>query len=146
MATRGRPSKYTKAVAERLCAELAKGKSLRRICREDDSLPAEVTVRQWAAEDRNGFYAHYTRARDIGLDAMADQVVDIADGAEADQDTDIARDRLRFDARRWYLSKMAPKRYGDKVALTGEDGGPVKHQFVAPDQYDEDAWESQHKS
>lgn len=145
MARRGRPTRYTKAVAARICAELAAGKSLRRVCREDESLPTEATIRQWAAEDRNGFFSQYTRARDIGLDAMADQVMDIADGADT-EDGDVPRDRLRFDARRWYLSKMAPKRYGEKVALTGEDGGPLKYQFIAPEQYDEEGWEKQQES
>jgi hypothetical protein len=43
--------------------------------------------------------------------------------------------RIWFDARRWYLSKLAPKRYGDKLTqeLTGSDGtslGPTKIEIV----------------
>jgi len=74
-------------------------------------------------DDREGFAAHYTQARDLGLDTLADQVLDIADAGE-----DVIRDRLRFDARRWYLSKLAPKRYGERIhtELTGADGGPVQ--------------------
>jgi hypothetical protein len=39
----------------------------------------------------------------------------------------IARSRLRFDERRWYLSKLAPKRYGDRTAHehSGPAGGPL---------------------
>lgn len=112
----GRPTEYTQEIADYICSKLAEGMSLRAICRSDD-VPHEATVRGWAVEDRNGFFTQYTRARDIGLDCMADEVQEIADNKEGD----VARDRLRFDSRRWYLSKMAPKRYGEKLAHVGGD-------------------------
>ena len=31
----------------------------------------------------------------------------------------IARSRLRVDARKWVAAKLAPRKYGEKVALTG---------------------------
>lgn len=105
----GRPTAYTAAVAEAICEKLASGDSLRAICEADD-MPHEATVRGWAIENREGFYTQYTRARDIGLDCMADRVL-----TDADTATDASLGRLKMDARRWYLSKMAPKRYGDKV-------------------------------
>lgn len=122
--TRGRPSIYTQQLADDICKALAEGKSLRSICRAE-GMPTEATVRMWAADDREGFYSQYTRARDIGLDCVADEVFEIADGGKDHQ-----RDRLRFDARRWYLSKLAPKRYGDKITQehTGADGGPIQSQ------------------
>lgn len=122
--TRGRPSDFTQEIADAICARLSAGESLNRICK-DEGYPSESTVRGWVVDDREGFSAKYTRARDIGLDVVADQVFDIADHG-----TDAVRDRLRFDARRWYLSKLAPKRYGDKLAVGGdEDAGPIKHEF-----------------
>lgn len=122
--TRGRPSIYTSELADTICKALAEGKSLRSICR-DEGMPTEATVRMWAADDREGFYSQYTRARDIGLDCVAEEVFEIADDG-----SDHQRDRLRFDARRWYLSKLAPKRYGDKITQehTGADGGPIQSQ------------------
>ena len=35
------------------------------------------------------------------------------------------RSRLRVDTRKWVLSKMLPKLYGDKLQHTGEGGGAV---------------------
>ena len=35
------------------------------------------------------------------------------------------RDRLRVDTRKWVASKMKPKKYGDKVELSGPGGGPI---------------------
>jgi len=130
---RGRPSTFTWAVANKICERLAEGETLRSICR-DKGMPAASVVRRWALDDREGFYAHYARARDTGLDAMADELLDIADDGENDRDADgkadsehINRSRLRVDTRKWYLSKLAPKRYGDRssLELTGANGGPV---------------------
>ena len=137
----GRPISYTKVAAKLICDRLAAGETLRSICR-DDKAPPESTVRQWVMDDRNGFSAQYARARDLGLDAMADELIDVADNATNDymerEDPDnpgyqlngenVQRSRLRVDARKWYLCKLAPKRYGDRQQLevSGKDGGPIE--------------------
>src|SRR4051812_2164281 len=61
----GRPSTYTAELAATICARLATGETLRAVCR-DDGMPSESTVRTWALDDREGFSAHYARAREIG--------------------------------------------------------------------------------
>jgi len=82
-------------------------------------MPDRQTVANWLTQDAK-FFGQYTRARDLGLDDMADDVLEIADEDPGITDmgaTDsgkVASLRLRFDARRWYLSKLAPKKYGDK--------------------------------
>jgi hypothetical protein len=137
---RGRPSTFTWTVANEICGRLSKGETLRSICR-DKGMPDEAVVRGWALDDREGFYSHYARARDLGLDAMADGLLDIADNGTNDyvEKNDPGnpgyrfngehqqRSRLRVDTRKWYLSKLAPKRYGDRssLELTGANGGPV---------------------
>jgi hypothetical protein len=140
MAERGRPSKYTPELAALICDRISRGESVRSICRDDD-MPDESTVRQWAVEDREGFYPHYAKARDIALDLMADDIIEIADTpvtgvktktnekgeTETTEGDMIEHRRLRVDARKWYLSKLAPKRYGDKVAVGGaEDLPPIQ--------------------
>lgn len=137
MAERGRPTDFTQEVAAAICAELAKGRSLRDVC-SDEGMPAESTVRLWALEDREGFSAQYVRAREVGYHSMADELMEIADDARNDwmerrgeddagwqaNGEHIQRSRLRVDTRKWMLSKVLPKLYGDKVALTDGDGGP----------------------
>src|SRR5262249_52703816 len=43
--------------------------------------------------------------------------------------------RLALDARRWYVGKIAPKRYGEKLEtkteISGPGGGPVQLQVSA---------------
>lgn len=112
---RGRPSLYTQEIADLIVHGVSEGRSLRSICTPED-MPSEATVRRWVIDDLEGFSAHYTRARDIGLDCRADALVEDAKTAK-----DAGLGRLSFDADRWYLSKLAPKRYGDKTALVGGD-------------------------
>ena len=140
---RGRPTIYTPELVTDICVRLAGGESLRAICR-DGSMPAESTVRGWVKDDREGFPAQYARARDIGLDAMADELLAIADdGSNDTYKTDdgkvivdhdhIQRSRLRVDTRKWLLSKMAPKRYGDRqhLEMTGAGDGPIQHEDMS---------------
>lgn len=137
--TSGRPSTFTQTLACGIVTRLASGESLRAICR-DENMPAEATVRGWVIDDRDGFSAQYARARDIGLDALADELLEIADntelgvktktgpnGAEKTEGDMIEHRRLRVDSRKWYLSKLAPKKYGDKLTqeLTGKGGASL---------------------
>lgn len=133
---RGQPLTYTKAVADDICARLATGESLRGICR-DEGMPPESTVRRWVLEDHDGFAARYARARDMGLDSLADEILEIsntpqvgtktvskATGVEVTEADMIEHRRLQVDARKWYLAKLAPKKYGDKLAIGGADDLP----------------------
>ena len=78
---RGRPTVYTEAIASEVCERLAAGESLNAICR-DAHMPAENRVREWALDDRAdkggtgaGFAARYTRARSVGLERLADELI-----------------------------------------------------------------------
>lgn len=134
-----RPSDYSPELAAEICKRLAETGNLREVCRADD-MPPESTVRLWALDDREGFAAQYARAREIGYLSMADETLEISDDSSGDAIVDeetgvarpntefVARSRLKVDTRKWLLSKVLPKVYGDKVEQTvvGADGGPVK--------------------
>lgn len=133
---KGRPTIFTKALAAEICKRLALTGNLRAVCRADD-MPTEAIVRCWALDDRDGFFAQYTRARELGYLSMADELTEIADDDSGDVKIDgegnerhdsefSARSRLRLDTRKWLLSKALPKIYGDKLAVTGDGGGAIK--------------------
>ncbi len=111
---------YAEQKASAICESLANGESLRAIC-QAEGMPDEATVRGWVIDDVQGFAAKYNRARNIALDCMADGTISIAD----DLTEDPASRRIRFDARRWYLSKLAPKRYGDRIEIAGDPDNPL---------------------
>lgn len=97
-------------IKDRVCLEIAEGKSLRSICEADD-MPAAETIRVWLIDDSE-FSVQYARAREEQADFYADEIIDIADKAK---DANLAR--LQIDARKWKASKMQPKKYGDKLDL-----------------------------
>lgn len=120
-----------------ICEQLADGKSLREICRQY-GMPACSTVFVELSRDQ-AFAEQYARAKQAGIEAMADDLLAIAntpvlgmirttkgDGSIEEKVADmIEHRRLQVDARKWLLSKLAPKKYGDKLQHTGDGGGPV---------------------
>ena len=105
----GRPSLFTETLAERICALIASGKSLRRICEEEEGMPTAETVRTWLLK-HEGFSAQYARAREVQAEHYADEIVEIAD-----TEADAAKARVRVDARKWTASKLLPKKYGERI-------------------------------
>jgi hypothetical protein len=103
---------------DRVCKEIADGKSLRAICAAED-MPSVETVRVWLIEDHE-FSVQYARAREEQADYYADEIIDIADAAK---DANLAR--LQIDARKWKASKLQPKKYGDKIDLN--HSGAIEH-------------------
>lgn len=119
---------YSQDIADAICARLAEGESLRGICR-DEGMPSAPTVIRWIRENKP-FAEQYAMAREAGYQLLADQLLEIADDSSRDTYVDdngntrtdtevVARSRLRLDTRKWMLSKMLPKVYGDKVELGG---------------------------
>lgn len=77
----------------------------------------------WIAKHRD-FAEQYARAQSDRVVAWSEEIVDIADNEKADTN----RARLRVDTRRWLMSKMDPKKYGDRQEHrhTGANGGPIQ--------------------
>lgn len=108
----GRPSKYSDEMAEKICEKIANGRSLRSICAED-GMPTTSTVCKWLIENKE-FSEQYARAREKQADYFAEEIIEIADSAEAESAA-VSKAKLQIDARKWAASKIAPKKYGDKV-------------------------------
>lgn len=105
---------------------LSQGQSLRFIAKQP-GMPKPSTFLMWVGAD-SVLAEHYTRAREAGMDQIGEEIIEIADATTAEN---AQANRLRYDARRWYLSKLAPKRYGEKVQHTGADGdGPVQFERI----------------
>lgn len=109
------PVRYSDELGDLICQRLRNGETLRSICESED-MPTESTVREWASED-TPFAAHYARARELGYQKMADDLVAIAD-----EPGDAHRNRLRVDTRKWLLSKALPKIYGDRIEVDAKAG------------------------
>ena len=138
-----RQSDYTEQLADEICEEIAfTEKGLEKLCDEFEHWPSARTIHRWI-ESNEAFRQKYARARERQADYLAQQIIEIADDGRRDYTVDedgheavdhdhIARARLRVDARKWAASKLAPKKYGDKLTNehTGPDGGPVQVQTI----------------
>lgn len=126
MARDGRPSEYTKEIALKVCERISLGQSLKTVCKADD-MPVPATVFKWM-RDNEDFLKLYARATEERTEALSEELLDIADDSTNDWMTlndrdvpdheNIQRSRLRVDTRKWLMSKMKPKKYGDKLDLT----------------------------
>jgi hypothetical protein len=118
---------------------MAQGESLRQICR-DEHMPPNPTVMEWVRDNRgadeengrSGFAEQYTRAREFGCDSIAEEILEFGLGDLRGTDGyidngEVQRLRLLSENRKWFLSKLMPKRYGDKVTqeITGSDGSQL---------------------
>lgn len=117
----GRPTDYTKDMADKICEKISGGLSLRAICAEP-GMPARGTVYRWLIENAD-FQDQYTRAREKQADYFAEEIIEIADSAEAESAA-VSKAKLQIDARKWAASKIAPKKYGDKqeIDVKSSDG------------------------
>ena len=59
----------------------------------------------------------YARAKERHTELLESELIQIADGAECavDDAIKVARDRLSVDTRKWLMSKLLPKKYGDRL-------------------------------
>jgi hypothetical protein len=92
---------------------------------------AYTTVRDWIAAD-SARSAGYATARERRADVIAEELIAIADAEPlrtpqgAIDPAGIAHQRLRVETRRWAASKLAPRRYGDKVEVDARlTGNPM---------------------
>lgn len=120
-------STYTAEKAAEFCAALADGNTIRKVCKKP-GMPSKATVFRWLLEYPE-FVKMYEIATDERADTMIDEIVEIADNCKTDADS-IRKARLRIDARVEQAQKMKPKKYGAKVQLTGDGGGPIQHKTV----------------
>jgi hypothetical protein len=122
---------YAREIADEILDELMSGRTQDEIS-ADPEMPSATTVRKWVRDDVDGFAARYREAREIGYQTIGDQALQIVDDRSNDwvtwqrEDGTVARslDPLRVNralarvsTRRWLLSKMLPKTFGDRPAL-----------------------------
>ena len=113
-------------------------------------MPAQSTVYEWLLRHPE-FAENYTRAREEQADTLADEIIAIADespetvegrdkeGNVLDVKIDsgyVNYQRQRIEARKWTAMKLKPKKYGDRVAVEGVEGGAaIKTEDATADKF-----------
>lgn len=141
----GRPTDYSPEKAQLICDLLMRGYSLRKACLAHEDMPDQSSVFNWLHKYPE-FFEQYTRARQVQAERLADEIIDLADDDQKDVSGElqmpngvaVQRSRLMVDTRKWYLSKVLPKIYGDKVVQehTGEVGLTIVSSIPRPERKD----------
>ena len=125
---------------ERIIKGIAEdGESLRSVLQRH-SMPSNETFYKWLEADENKS-KQYARACEERADSIFEEILEIADENALDISMDdegkytingevVQRSRLKVDARKWMLSKMNPKKYGEKNTTILEGGDkPIEISF-----------------
>lgn len=142
-----KPTKYTPELGDQICELIAEGLSLTRVHEKlkadgAEYSPTPAVINTWALKIPE-FTEQYSRARIIQAHCLADDILAICDDGSRDTITryredgteydaidheHINRSRLRVDTRKWYLSKVLPKLYGDRIEVNST--GEVTHTHI----------------
>jgi hypothetical protein len=129
----GRPeTPFDKDTAKHICDMIESGMTLNAICALPD-VPSIPTVYKWL-DNNPDFFQDYARARSKQADTFADMVM-----TEAFNSHDAQIGRLRIDALKWTASKLAPKKYGDKIEVESNSQQNFKISFSVPDRNTQDS-------
>jgi hypothetical protein len=109
----------------RIIEEICEGKSLRSIIESDPkNLPAVKTFLDWVAENEE-LRNQYAKAMTVRAELKFESIEqDYSEQPQRDPDTGkidpgwVSLQRLKIDAKKWELSKLMPKKYGDKQETT----------------------------
>lgn len=133
-----------KEAIDEILTQISNGKSVRSILDNADrlKLPSCVTFTEWLSDDSK-LAKQYAHACEMRADYLFEQMLEIADDksqdtvmvvkndmpVEVENREYINRSRLRVDTRKWFLSKLQPKKYGDKLDLT-TDGEKIENKIT----------------
>lgn len=120
----GRPTLYREELAENFCSRIASGRAIRDVCTDSD-MPSRTTIALWCKNDKE-FSNRYNEAKKERGEKIFEEVLNIVDNVEPDSAA-VAKARLQMDARKWFLSKMLPSEYGEKInpVEVDEDSGEI---------------------
>ncbi len=129
----GRPTTFTPELGTKICDRIALGESTRNILKDTD-MPSSSTFYKWLLDkDKKDFSEQYETSCNIRAELMFEELNEIADDSSNDymkkvgidgeiqevpNKEHVQRSRLRVDTRKWYLSKVLPKKFGEKIDMT----------------------------
>ena len=132
---------FNQRIADYVCEQLALGRGLRTIARDQvEGMPNESVLRYWALENAD-LAAQYSRARLLGnesdfeqMDEWANEYPPTLENGAIDPGW-VSWNKGRINARQWGLSKRQPGRYGDRTVLASDPDAPLMPtiiQLIAP--------------
>lgn len=106
-----RHTRFKPEIAAEIIRLHSGGKSIRKIVREDRTMPSRMTIYNWR-DAHPDFGVALDNAKRCCADEFAEAIVDIADTED-----DAKKAKNRIDSRIWLASKIHRKQYGDKFEI-----------------------------
>ena len=116
---------YDEDIGLEICEELANGKSLIRVLKENENFPSYATVMKWLKLNPE-FAEHYAQSRSHQGDHDSDKVDDVAEDVRRGL-IDPAAARVAIDAYKWAAAHRRPKKYGTKIDVEQNASIAVTH-------------------
>lgn len=128
-----KPERDKAAICQTVLQGMRDGLSAFKAC-QAAGVP-QSTFNRWVDADAK-LAEDYAHAREDLIERMANDVLELAD-SEVPETGDGKRDwqaiqqrKLQVDSRKWLLSKLAPKKYGDRLELAGDKENPLQVQTI----------------
>lgn len=126
---------FSEELADTICALIESGESVHAICKMN-GMPNKKSVFRWLAKNPE-FQNQYRAAKMAGIEALVDQMMDIARDSSKDfkmvkgkktfDGDHVQRDRLKIDTIKWVATKLVPRLYGDTKQINVD----VEHSMKA---------------
>lgn len=124
----GKRTKYTNRVATAICEAVEDGLSLRAAC---DAAGVRYSTAHGWIKDRPAFAERYSQACKIRTAFLEERLLDLLNEARrAAFDSEngnrlIQAIKLEIETLKWQLSKLLPKKYGDRTQMVVEGANPA---------------------
>lgn len=119
-------------MAQKVIDAMTSGMSCFKACQKA-GIPMP-TFMLWVSQD-SALADNYAQARENFIERIANEVMELSDadvGEQPDGRKDwaaVQKHKLQVDTRKWLLSKLAPKKYGEKLEISGDEKSPLVHRI-----------------
>jgi hypothetical protein len=119
-------------LADAVLANMEAGMSCFKACQQ--ACVPMPTFMLWVSQD-SALAESYAQARENFVERIAQEVMELSDvdvGETPDGRKDwaaVQKHKLQVDTRKWLLSKLAPKKYGEKLEISGDKESPLVHRI-----------------
>jgi len=128
-----KPERDKDAICQAVLQGMRDGLSAFKAC-QAAGVP-QSTFNLWVDSDAK-LAESYAHAREDLIERIANEVMELSD-SDVPETGDGKRDwqaiqqrKLQVDSRKWLLSKLAPKKYGDRLELAGDKENPLQVQTI----------------
>lgn len=118
-------------ILQNIFTEIQNGRAVRNVLK-DEGMPDVTTFYRWIEEDVEKS-KQYTRAMEFRAEIKFESIeADYLEEPQRDAETGridsawVQLQRLKIDAKKWELSKLNPKKYGDKTIHSGDEDNPIQ--------------------